>query len=118
MDNKKLNEICPSDFNEDQGLEYDNFLRTAKLLYPDYDEWILKMGIEAYIRLDGKDRPEINEEEVNNIKSQYDTTTTLYETPQDLKLEYKEAPVEFISCSILDNGENLQTNNEEGSIPE
>ena len=57
MDNKKLNEIYPSDFNEDQILEYDNFLRTAKLLYPDYDVWVLKMGIEAYIRLGGKDRP-------------------------------------------------------------
>ena len=41
----------------------------------------------------------------------------MYETPQDLELEYKEAPVEFISCSILDNGKNLQTNNEEGVIP-
>ena len=118
MENKKLNEIYPSDFSEEQILDYDNYLRTAKLLYPDYDMWVLKMGIEAYIRLGGKDRPEVNEEDVNEIKSRYDNTNTLYETPQDLELEYKPAPVEFISSSILDNGENLQTNDEKGAIPE
>ncbi len=49
------------DINDD--LDFDILMRQSKLLYPDVEEWVLKMAVEGYInkkREDEQEMPEIN----------------------------------------------------------
>lgn len=88
--------IYPLDFSEEQKNDYDLFIRQAKLLFPDAENWTIKMAVEAYVRLGNKERPEVNKEDVENLKSKYDNKTLVFETEQGIELEYKEPPVEFL----------------------
>ena len=77
--------------NIEDSVEYDLLLRKAKLLYPDVEEWVLKIAVKAYFNLGDKEfenDPNIG----NSIKSNYFQGTE-YKTPDDIlfsehKIEY------------------------------
>ena len=93
---KSKTEIYPQDFDEDQKISYDLFIRQGKLLFPEAEEWTIKMAVEAYVRLGTNERPKISQEEIDEWKAKYDNTTCVYETPQNLE-EVLEIPESKIS---------------------
>lgn len=46
-------------------LDRDLWIRKTKLLYPEVENWVIEMAVDAWIKNEGKD-VEINEEEVVN----------------------------------------------------
>ena len=76
-----IKNIYPVSFNKDQELDFDLLLKQAKVLYPEVEEWVLKIAVEAYIRQGGNDRPDVSGEAIEEIRKKYDRTTLLYETP-------------------------------------
>lgn len=98
-----MKEVYPQDFNEEQKIEYDLYIRQAKVIFPEVEEWTIKLGCEAYVRM-GKDktRPEINKEEVEELKAIHKNEPRIYETIIEEELKYIEPPVEFISSSNLE----------------
>lgn len=104
----QIKEIYPQDFNEEQKKEYDFYIRQSKLMFPEAEEWTLKLGVEAFIRLGDKERKEISKEQIEEIKSKYDNENKVYETPSDLQLEEEPPKAQFLYSSNID-GENIQT---------
>lgn len=102
-----MKEVYPQDFSDDQKVEYDLFVRQAKVLFPEAEDWTIKLGCEAYVRLGNRERPELNENEVEELKSKHRNEPLVYETIITEQLKYIEPPVEFISSSTLDNAENI-----------
>jgi hypothetical protein len=78
------NELYPEDFSESDKLDFDIYLEQAKILFPKMsnDEWLIKMGIIAFIRKQklGKTEP-LTEQEIANIKNQYTNDTVFYTEP-------------------------------------
>ena len=97
-------EIYPLDFTDDQKLEYDLLVRQSKLLFPEAEVWTIKMAVEAYVKSGGK-RADVSPEEIEAYKSRYDNSNMVYETPQNIILDYKPAPVELniISSNIIES---------------
>lgn len=48
---------------ENDDLDRDLWIRKTKLLYPEVENWVIEMAVDAWIKNEGKD-VEINEEEV------------------------------------------------------
>ena len=67
--------VYPLDFDEDMKTKYDLYIRQAKVLYPESEEWSIKFACEAFIRQGDKERPTYSEDEVNDYRDRYDTTT-------------------------------------------
>lgn len=77
-------ELYPEDFTEEEQLQYDLYLEQAKLLFPKManDEWLLKMGITAYMKKQktGQDEP-ASAEEIAKIRNQYTNDSVFYTDP-------------------------------------
>jgi len=77
-------ELYPEDYTEEEKLQFDIYLEQSKLLFPKMvgDDWILKMGIRAYMRKvkSGVDEP-ATPEEIAEIKSKYTNETVFYTEP-------------------------------------
>ena len=82
-------EVYPEDFSEDDIINYDILFAQAKLLYPLYESWVLKIGIESYIRKIRGDIHQSSKEEIKAIKDEYLKTKgqKLYETLSNLNIE-------------------------------
>ena len=53
-------------------LDRDLLLRQSRLLYPDVEDWILNMSIDAYFKSLGKEEEEEEEPEAVNVSKQCD----------------------------------------------
>ena len=49
MSNLSVDEVLNNNIDIDTDLDKDLLLRQSKLLYPEVDEWVLNMAIEAYL---------------------------------------------------------------------
>jgi len=78
---KHKNTLYPDDFIDEDKLTYDILLEQSKQLFPNLmgDEWLLRMGILAYMRKEkmGVAEPP-TDDEINNIKSQYKPDAVYY----------------------------------------
>lgn len=78
-------ETYPIDFTEDDKLRFDMLLEQAKFLFPKMmnDEWVLKMGIFAFMRREklNLDDTKATDEEITEIKKQYDKGAVYYTEP-------------------------------------
>lgn len=123
-----IKEIYPDDFTDDMKQQYDLLFRQAKLLFPEAEEWTLKLAITAYIRQGDGERPKISKEEIELYKSKYDIITTEYKTEitdEELNnLEVKEDVCKWIGTTYkdenkllsLDRNANIQNNQTESVI--
>ena len=78
--------LYPDDFNDEDKLTYDILLEQSKQLFPNLmgDEWLLRMGILAYMRKQKMgDAEPPNDDEINNIKSQYKPDAVYYTEPDE-----------------------------------
>ena len=74
MNSQKYNkeELYPSNFTDDDKLQFDLYLEQSKLLFPKManDEWLLKLGIKAYIEKQKRGEQEpLSQDEIANIKN-------------------------------------------------
>ena len=123
-----IKEIYPDDFTDDMKQQYDLLFRQAKLLFPEAEEWTLKLAITAYIRQGDGERPKISKEEIELYKSKYDIITTEYKTEITDKelnnLEVNEDVCKWIGTTYkdenkllsLDRNANIQNNQTESVI--
>ena len=123
-----IKEIYPDDFTDDMKQQYDLLFRQAKLLFPEAEEWTLKLAITAYIRQGDGERPKISKEEIELYKSKYDIITTEYKTEitdEELNnLEVNEDVCKWIGTTYkdenkllsLDRNANIQNNQTESVI--
>jgi hypothetical protein len=83
---KQKNTLYPDDFNDDDKLNYDILFEQSKQLFPNLigDEWLLRMGILAYMRKEKQGATEPpTDEEINNIKSQYKPDAVYFTEAED-----------------------------------
>jgi len=76
--------LYPEDFTEEDKLQYDTYLEQSKYLFPKMsnDEWLLRMGILAYMRKQKTGDTETpSQEEIAAIKNQYTNDTIFYTDP-------------------------------------
>ena len=89
MNSQKYNkeELYPSNFTEDDKLQFDLYLEQSKQLFPKMasEEWLLKLGIKAYIEKQkrGEDKP-LSPEEIAEIKNQYSKNAIYYTEPLEV----------------------------------
>ena len=103
-DNKKLSEMPPVDLDEDQVKEYDFLLRQSRLLFPEIDDFVLKIGVAAYVRKTDK-TTFADPEEIQKLKQEY--TTYKFEAE-----ELAKKPLELSKSYIDNNNEVLQADSE------
>lgn len=82
MNSQKVkNNFLPEDFTEEDELKFDYYLENSKLMFPKLvnDEWLLKMGILAYMKKEklGDTEPP-SQEEIAEIKNKYTKNTVFY----------------------------------------
>ena len=104
----KLQDIPPLDFNEEQKNEYDLSLRQARLLFPDVEDFVLKIGVSAYIRKIDKSTSG-DEDEIRKLKEEYQKYTF---NPEESAIK----PLEKSNTYIDNNNEVLQTDPETYAI--
>jgi len=89
MNSQKYNkeELYPDDFTEEDKEHFETLLEQAKLLFPKLatEEWLIKKGIEAFIRNEkqGSTEPP-SQEEIAEIKNQYTKDTIFYTEPVEV----------------------------------
>ena len=86
MNSQKYNkdELYPAEFDEEDKLQFDMYFEQSKLLFPKMagDEWVLKMGIKAYmLKLKKGIDEKASEDEIAEIKSKYTNETIFYTDP-------------------------------------
>ena len=77
-------EIFPEDSTEDDKLNFDILLNQSKQLSPKLakDEWVLRMGILAYMKKEKQgDSEPPSQEEISSIRNQYTKDTIFYTEP-------------------------------------
>jgi hypothetical protein len=88
-------ELYPEDFDEDDKLQFDMYLEQSKQLFPKManDEWLLKMGIIAYMKKEKQGGgATVSPEEIAEIKNRYTQDTVFYTEP--VEQEAKEITVQ------------------------
>lgn len=80
------NKIYPADFTEEDKTNYDILFEQSKILFPHLagDDWLLRMGILAYMRKEksGSQEPP-TDEEINSIKQNYSQESVYYTEPDE-----------------------------------
>ena len=103
MSEFNLNDIPPFDFDDEQTKEYDYLLRQSRLMFPDAPEFILKIGVGAYIR-QGVDKDKYGtKEDIQKLKEEYLNHKF---DPEELAMK----PLEKSLSNIDNNNEVLQAN--------
>ena len=77
-------ELFPEDFTEDDKITFDILLNQSKQLFPKLakDEWVLRMGILAYMKREKQgDTEPPSQEEIASIRNQYTKDTIFYTEP-------------------------------------
>ena len=86
MNSQKYNKdtLFPEDFTEVDKEQFETYFEQSKHLFPKLanEEWVLRMGILAYMRKEksGATEPP-SEEEIAAIKNQYTNETVFYTEP-------------------------------------
>jgi hypothetical protein len=82
-------ELYPEDFSQDEIINYDTLMAQAKLLYPLYEEFVLKIGITSYIRKERGEVYQSSKEEIKAIKDEYlkSKNQKIYETFSNVNIE-------------------------------
>ncbi len=86
MNSQKYNKdtLFPEDFTEVDKENYESYFEQSKVLFPKLanEDWVLRMGILAYMRKEksGATEPP-SEEEIAAIKNQYTKDTVFYTEP-------------------------------------
>ena len=78
--------IYPEDFTQDDELQYDILFEQSKQLFPNLigDEWLLRMGILAYMRKEKQGATEPpTDDEIKEIKQQYKPDAVYYTEPEE-----------------------------------
>ena len=103
MTDLKLEDIPPFDFDEEQKKEYDYLLRQSRIMFPDAPDFILKIGVGAYIR-QGIDKERYGtKDDIQKLKQEYLNHTF---NPEELAIK----PLEKSLSNIDNNNEVLQAN--------
>ena len=63
------------DIEEDKEIEEEMLLRESKIRFPEVEEWILKMAVQAHLKLEGK-RFISDVKKGNELKKSYSQETT------------------------------------------
>lgn len=104
---KQVPKVYPLNFDDDQKLQYDLYVRQAKLLYPDVEEFSIKLAVEAFVRLGDKERPELSPDEIEAEKRKHNFESQVFETKineDDLvPLEERTTEAEIIISSNIRN---------------
>ena len=83
---KKKDTLYPENFTEEDKLNYDIYFEQSKQLFPNLagDEWVLRMGILAFMEKEKRGITEPpTEEEINEIKERYNKDAVYYTIPED-----------------------------------
>ena len=80
MTPKEIPNIYPLNFSDDQKLQFDLYVRQAKVLYPDVEEFSIKLAVEAFVRLGDRERPELTPDEIEAEKQKHNFETEVFET--------------------------------------
>ena len=86
MNSQKYNKdtLFPEDFTKENKEQYETYFEQSKILFPKLanEEWVLRMGILAYMRKEkmGITEPP-SEQEIADIKNQYTNETVFYTEP-------------------------------------
>ena len=89
MNSQKYNkeELYPSNYTEDDKLQFDIYLEQSKQYFPKManEEWLLKLAIKAFMEKQkrGEDKP-LSPEEIADIKNQYSKDTVYYTEPIEI----------------------------------
>jgi hypothetical protein len=81
-------ELYPEEFDDDDKIQFDYYLEQSKLVFPKManEEWLLKMGIKAYMLKQKKGiDTQPTEEEIAEIRNQYSNDTVYYTEPIEVK---------------------------------
>jgi len=81
-------ELYPEEFDDDDKIQFDYYLEQSKLVFPKManEEWLLKMGIKAYMLKQKKGiDTQPTEEEIAEIRNQYSKDTVYYTEPIEVK---------------------------------
>jgi len=77
-------ELYPSNYTEDDKLQFDIYLEQSKQYFPKManEEWLLKLAIKAFMEKQkrGEDKP-LSPDEIADIKNQYSKDTVYYTEP-------------------------------------
>ena len=107
MPSKEIPNIYPPNFSDDQKLQFDLYVRQAKVLYPDVEEFSIKLAVEAFVRLGDRERPELTPDEIEAEKQKHNFETEVFETKiseSDLvPMEERASEAEIIISSNIRN---------------
>ena len=106
MPPKEIPNIYPPNFSDDQKLQFDLYVRQAKVLYPDVEEFSIKLAVEAFVRLGDRDRPELTPDEIKAEKQKHNFDSEVFETKIEsdlVKIEERATEAEIIISSNIRN---------------
>ena len=119
MHSKTIPDIYPPNFSDDQKQSFDLHVRQAKQLYPDFEEWSIKLAVEAFVRLGDKERPELTPDEIEAEKQKHNFESQVFETKIDenalVPMEERATEAQIIISSNIRN-ESLQAEPQENII--
>lgn len=99
--------IYPLNFNDEQKLQYDLYVRQAKVLYPDVEEFSIKLAVEAFVRLGDRERPELTPDEIEAEKRKHNFDSEVFESKIDegdlVPMEDRATEAEIIISSNIRN---------------
>ena len=77
-------EIYPLHWTDEDKINFDDLLFKSKLMYPNYDEFIMKLAITAHINREKGVGVPLDLEEAERLKKLYlDNVKAVYETPKE-----------------------------------
>ena len=110
MHSKTIPDIYPPNFSDDQKITFDLYVRQDKQLYPDVEEWSIKLAVEAFVRLG---------DEIEAEKQKHNFESQVYETKIDenalVPMEERATEAQIIISSNIRN-ESLQAEPQENII--
>jgi hypothetical protein len=74
-------EIYPDEFTDDDKVNFDSLLAQAINIYPNYESWIMKLAIVAYINKENGRGIPLDKEEALKLREKYLNIQPIYETP-------------------------------------
>jgi hypothetical protein len=81
-------DIYPNDFDDDDKFNFDNLLAQTTLIYPNCENWIMKLAIIAHINREKGQAIPLNREESLKLREKYlSNVKGVYETPKREILE-------------------------------
>lgn len=110
----------PDDWDEEDKLDYKVLTTDSKKYFPEMDDFIIHIGVIAYINDKKKGKKlEISEEDIEKVRMRYDNETKVIYTPYDSNFYENELPKIFkekeeaviinnLSNDIIEEQENEQ----------